>query len=187
MRLIWIILALPSLPMLWELWADVRYFPELMRETGRLSVQLLILSLAITPLQRFTNPYPGTHSIMRWFVKNRRYFGVASFAYALLHVIFYIRHTAALYDVTFESIELRYATGWIAFLIMTLMTITSNNTSQRKLGPNWKTLQRWIYPATVAIFIHWLLFAFQTGDLILYAVAVLFVKSPQLLPRCASA
>ncbi len=187
MRFIWIILALPSLPLLWDLWANERYFAELMSESGMLSIQFLILTLAITPLRTLARPYDKLHPLIRWLTRNRRYFGVASFGYAMLHVIFYIRYTEALYDVAIEAIEPRYFAGWIAVLIMSLMAATSNNASQRALGGHWKTLQRTIYFGTLALFAHWLLFAFQYEDVILYAAAFLLIRAPQLFQRRSNA
>lgn len=87
-------------------------------------------------------------------VRNRRYFGVAAFAYALAHTVFYLIDvgvTGAVAEVT----KLAIWTGWVGFLVFIPLAVTSNNRSVRLLGPVWKRLQRWVYGAAVLTLIHW--------------------------------
>jgi sulfoxide reductase heme-binding subunit YedZ len=46
-------------------------------------------------------------------------------------------------------------TGWLPFLAMTAMALTSNDWSVRKLRTNWKSLQRIIYVGAPLVVLHW--------------------------------
>ncbi|MEZ5771863.1 MAG: hypothetical protein R3D61_09635 [Defluviimonas denitrificans] len=43
--------------------------------------------------------------------------------------------------------------GWISFAIMIPLLLTSNDQSVRKMGTDWKRLQRWVYPAAMLAYI----------------------------------
>ena len=89
--LLWVILFLPSLPLLKDfIWRE-RYYAEMMYESGVLSVQLLVLTLAITPISQLLKWLGQGQGIGLWFIQRRRYFGVASFVYALIHTALYVR------------------------------------------------------------------------------------------------
>jgi sulfoxide reductase heme-binding subunit YedZ len=62
-----------------------KIFHMLVHPTGEWSARLLIVTMMITPLAMLFRGKNWT----RWLKKNRRYFGVASFAYGVLHLIFY--------------------------------------------------------------------------------------------------
>ena len=89
-------------------------------------------------------------------MKNRRYFGVAAFGYALLHTIFYIVDMNSIQLMLDELWTLGIWTGWAAFVIFIPLAITSNDASQRALRRRWKQLQRWVYPAAVLTLVHWI-------------------------------
>ena len=92
-----------------------------------------------------------------WLVRNRRYFGVAAFAYALLHTVFYLLDTGlSVETIVGEFLELGIWTGWLAFVIFIPLAMTSNNVSQRFLRRRWKQLQRLVYPAAVLTLMHWI-------------------------------
>lgn len=50
-----------------------------------------------------------------------------------------------------------YLTGWIAFFIFIPLAVTSTNYAVKKMGKNWKKLQRWVYLASVLTIVHWAL------------------------------
>lgn len=173
---VWLILSLPSYPLLIDLFEDNRYYAEIMHLTGIWSIQLLVLTLAVTPFVLLVKRWETGRIVGRWLLKNRRYFGVASFGYAFLHVVFYIRGTGSLYNIYLEAFDIAFATGWIGFVLLILLFATSNNESVRRLGQKWKNLQRLIYPATVAIFIHWFYFEFFWSDVIDWLIVLVIAK-----------
>lgn len=157
---LWATLAYPSLPLVRDLFEDNRYYAEIMHITGTLSVQLLALTLAITPFALLAKRWESGRIAGRFLLGRRRHLGVASFGYALLHLIFYIRETASLKSAYLEAFDLAFAFGWLGFLLLVPPFLSSNDFSVRTLGRKWKNLQRLTYPATATIFIHWFYFDF---------------------------
>ena len=87
--------------------------------------------------------------------KNRRYFGVAAFGYALLHTVFYIIDESTLARMIAELPRLYIWTGWLAFAIFIPLAVTSMDYFVRRMGTAWKSLQRWTYAAAVLTLVHW--------------------------------
>lgn len=139
----WIYLALTS--------TNARILHILVHPTGEWSARLLIITLMITPLAMI---FKG-NEVARWFRKNRRYFGVAAFAYAALHTVFYILDKGTLDRIVAELPRLYIWTGWIAFAIFIPLAVTSWDYFMRLMGPRWKQLQRWTYAAAVLTLVHW--------------------------------
>jgi methionine sulfoxide reductase heme-binding subunit len=130
---------------------NARIFHILVHPTGEWSARLLILTLAITPL---TLLFRG-NGVVRWLRANRRSFGVAAFAYAAMHVAFYLIDKSSLARVAADVPRLYIWTGWLAFAIFIPLAATSMDLALRKLGPRWKSLQRWTYVAAVLTLVHW--------------------------------
>lgn len=171
---VWLVLAWPSLPLIWDLYENNRYYAEIMHLTGVLSVQLLVGTLAISPASLLLKRWESGKHIALWLIKNRRYFGVAGFAYGLLHLIFYIRETYSLYVIYLEFFDIAIFFGWLGFIFLLPAFLTSNAYSVRHLGLQWKRLQQLSYLAIVAIFIHWIYFDFFWDEVLTW-LAVLGV------------
>lgn len=158
--LLWVLLALPGV---WMIALRVGVLPgkaPYVTWTGLLSCWLLVLSMAVTPLQMLFGP-------LRWLRRRRRYLGVASFGYAALHLLFWavnVRPRAIIRS--FMRVEI--LPGWIAFAVMLVLAATSFDLAVRRLGPRWKWLQRWVYPAAVLTLIHW---AMTTRSMVEVAVS----------------
>ncbi|MDK3074603.1 ferric reductase-like transmembrane domain-containing protein [Sedimentitalea sp. JM2-8] len=131
--------------------SNERILHILVHPSGEWAARLLILTLAITPLAMI---FRGS-DVTRWLKKNRRYFGVAAFAYAAVHSAFYLADKASLDRVVSELPRLYIWTGWLAFLIFIPLAATSADWAMRRLGPQWKSLQRWTYAAAVLTLVHW--------------------------------
>ena len=155
---IWGLLALPAVPMLLAFFKGnpdpngQSVFHMLLHPTGEFAARFMIVAMIITPLRML---FPGAR-FLSWMMQRRRYFGVAAFAYALAHTIFYIIDKVTLDAMLAEFLELGIWTGWLAFLIFVPLAVTSNDYFVRILGRNWKTLQRWVYVAAVATLVHWI-------------------------------
>jgi sulfoxide reductase heme-binding subunit YedZ len=120
--------------------------------TGEFAGRWLIVSLIATPLLML---FPNS-SFTQSLVKNRRYFGVAAFLYALAHTIFYLlKEPMSL--VKDEFFRIGIITGWIAFIIFIPLALTSTDNAIKRMGGNWKKLQRWVYLAAFLTFLHWAL------------------------------
>ncbi|MEP3276524.1 MAG: ferric reductase-like transmembrane domain-containing protein [Stappiaceae bacterium] len=180
---LWLVLAWPSLPVLWDFYENNRYFAEMMSNTGVLSIQLMVLTLSITPLMLLFKHWEIGKQVMRWFLKRRRYFGIASFGYAALHLLIYIRDIGDFTNIYLEAFDIAFTVGWLGFLLMVPAALASNDFSIRKLGTSWKTLQRLIYPAIILIFVHWLYFEIFWDDALMWMSALALIKSYHLIYR----
>ena len=84
--ILWVLLGIPLALITYWYVTEAIYYGAYIQHTGRISVWLLLLTLAVTPLRQL---FPG-QTWTRRLLQNRRYFGVASFAYALPHVLAYL-------------------------------------------------------------------------------------------------
>lgn len=135
--------------------------------SGEWALRILLLCLCITPLNWLLSA--------PWLVSYRRALGDWAFFYACLHLSVYM-----LFDAQFDPayiftdvLERPYITmGAAAFLMLLPLAITSNQWSQRMLRRNWVRLHKLIYPAAIAVCIHfiWLAKGFQVEPLIYAAI-----------------
>ena len=183
---LWLLLSLPAVPLLLDFYFDQRYYAEMMYDSGVISVQLLVVTLSITPLMVIFRKSNRATSTLRWFLLRRRYIGVACFGYALIHVLVYLRRYPDLPDILWHMEDPKIAVGWIGFIILLALALTSNNASVRALGPRWKSLHRWVYAGTALIFLHWGLFGFFISDLLLWLTPICVLQALRLHLRSPS-
>ncbi|MGR3513194.1 MAG: sulfite oxidase heme-binding subunit YedZ [Paracoccaceae bacterium] len=126
-------------------------YKQLLHPTGEFSARFMIIAMLASPLMLIFKGWRGP----LWLKKNRRYFGVAAFAYAALHTAFYLVDIQTLDRVIDELPRFYIWTGWLAFVIFIPLAVTSADYFVRLLGPRWKTLQRWTYAAAVLTLLHW--------------------------------
>ena len=118
---------------------------------GQGGLVLLLLTLAMTPLQRLT----------RWngWILVRRQLGLWCFAYICLHLCAYLVFILGL-DWTQLGVELRkrpyIIVGTLGFLGLLPLALTSNKYSMRKLGGGWKKLHRLVYVILALGLLHML-------------------------------
>lgn len=154
---LWVILFAPVVWLIWRYTSGALFYGEFIHLTGELSARLLIVTLSVTPLR---NLFPKQRWTA-WLLKQHRYLGLATFAYALPHMVAYLVKLSDFPRILGESIEPGMLTGWIAMLIFVILAVTSNNASVRALGRRWKPLHRLVYLAAVLTFLHWVLTAFD--------------------------
>ncbi len=107
---LWVLLALPFVWLVSAYRAGDLFYGEVIHVSGELSARILILTLAITPLRlMFANAYWPV-----WLLHRRRYLGVASFFYALLHTIVYLQKKASLVLIWQEGLSFNMWSGWLA-------------------------------------------------------------------------
>ena len=171
--MLWLLLAAPWLIMTARYLTGDLYYGEFIHATGEFSARLLILTLAATPLRIMFARSRWT----LWLLRNRRYFGVAAFAYALPHLVAYLWKLASVAKIIEEGMQPGMWTGWIALIIFLALAVTSNNFSTRKLGPRWKTLHRLVYLAAILTFVHWLLVAFNPTSGLVHAGVLIALEA----------
>ena len=118
--------------------------------TGTATLVLLLISLAITPLRKFTG--------LNWLIRFRRLFGLFAFFYATLHLATYVvldkffDWPAIVADITKRQF---ITVGFFAFLLMVPLALTSTAWSIRKLGgKRWNRLHKLVYASAVLAIIH---------------------------------
>ena len=138
---------------------------ELLHELGRWGLKLLFLSLAITPLRRWTG--------WNWLLRFRRMLGLFAFFYILLHFLTYavLDQGLELALVIEDVIERPYITlGMTGLLLLLPLAATSTKGMMRRLGRRWQKLHRLVY--VIAIVGTWHFYwqvKLDTLDAIVYA------------------
>lgn len=133
---------------------------------GEIALQLLIVSLAVTPLR----DHLGVNLI-----KFRRAIGVMAFVYLVFHMMVWaILDVQTLDRVIADIIKRPYITiGMAGFALLLPLALTSNNFALRKMGAaGWRRLHRLTYLAVPLGALHfvWLAKGFQIEPLIYLAV-----------------
>lgn len=120
--------------------------------TGRTTLRLLVITLAISPLRRIWLR-------LGWLIRFRRLLGLFAFFYASLHMLTWVGLYTG-FDLQSMSADIarrRYITaGMAAYLLLLPLALTSTSWAIRKLGgKRWGRLHMLIYPAAVLGVIHY--------------------------------
>jgi sulfoxide reductase heme-binding subunit YedZ len=126
---------------------------RIQNKTGLVTIRLLMLTLAVTPLRRITG--------WNWIIRFRRLLGLFTFFYGVIHLLIYsvadheMNIAEILTDVSKRPFILL---GMLGLLAMLPLAITSTAGWIRRLGgKNWNRLHKLIYVTGVAGVIHfWL-------------------------------
>ena len=122
---------------------------EVLHILGKTGLNLLLITLAVTPLQKLTG--------LRWLVSLRRALGLAVFGYIVLHAITYVALDLQFaWSTLFVDITQRpYITVGVAALILLVpLAVTSTNAMQRRLGRRWLKLHRLVYVIGILGVVH---------------------------------
>lgn len=130
-------------------------------EYGELALQLLILTLAISPLRRLV----GLN-----LMKFRRAIGLLCSFYVLCHLLVWLVLDVQIPEQILADIAKRpyISIGMAAFVLLLPLALTSNNLSVRRLGRAWPRLHRLTYAAAVLGAVHFVMLVkgFQIEPLI---------------------
>jgi methionine sulfoxide reductase heme-binding subunit len=118
---------------------------------GFLALGGYILTLLPTNL-RIVCPQTKQTSMPKWLLKNRRLIGVLSFLLALGHGYLLVEKRD--FDFFDLSTYWVYIQGVSTFIIFTLLAITSNDWSVKRLKKNWKRLHNLTYLAMFLLTWH---------------------------------
>ncbi len=149
----------------WWNWRLVDPIREATLRTGKPAIILLMLSLAITPLDIIFG--------LKRLLPLRRTVGLYAFFYVCLHFILFVGVDYRLNPTLIRDglLEKRFAlAGLAAFILLIPLAATSNQWAMRKLRKNWKRLHQIVYAIGVLAVVHyfWLV---KTGA---YAQPILF-------------
>jgi sulfoxide reductase heme-binding subunit YedZ len=143
------------------------------RSTGTWALVFLCITLAMSPLRLLTG------STM-W-IKMRRMFGLFCFFYALLHFLIWIwlDQNFDIYAMVKDIMDRPFITmGFISFVLLIPLALTSNQQSLRSLGKNWSLLHRLIYIIACTVIAHYWWHKAGKNDLetvSIYAVIILLL------------
>jgi sulfoxide reductase heme-binding subunit YedZ len=174
---LWALLAAPAAWIVYAYATDALSYGEVIHVTGDTSVRLLIVTMAATPL-RLMFPRAGW---AMWLLRRRRDFGVATFGYALFHLVVYVIRKAGLDLILSEGLQPELLTGWLAFALFLPLAVTSNDASVRWLKRGWKRLHWLVYPAAALTFAHWLLEAFTLESALIHGGLLAGLEAIRLL------
>ena len=138
---------------------------EIEHRTGTWALRLLLVTLAVSPLRQLT----GQAGVLRF----RRMLGLYAFFYASLHLsAFLALDLRGWWNTIFEEILRRpYITvGFLAWLGLVPLAITSTRGWMRRLGRGWGRLHRLVYAvAALAVLHFWWIVKSDLREPLLYA------------------
>jgi methionine sulfoxide reductase heme-binding subunit len=146
--------------------------------TGNTALNLLVISLAITPLRQL-------FSRLSWLIKFRRLFGLFAFFYASIHLIAYVGLYAyfdpntIVHDIAKRPFITAGVTAW---LLLVPLALTSTTGWIRRLGgKRWNQLHKLVYISVCLGLLHYW-WQVKTGVLaplwITIIMAALFIARP---------
>ena len=121
------------------------------RSTGTWTITFLCITLSMSPM-RWTTGWSG------W-IQLRRMLGLFTFFYAFLHfaIWYWLDHNLDAKAMIDDVIERPFITvGFLGFICMSLLAISSNQMAMRWLGRKWSLLHRLIYLIAVLGVLHFL-------------------------------
>ena len=161
----------PTLVLIWDSVTgglSVNPVEDITHRTGDWALRFLRLTLAISPFRWLS----GWNGAMRY----RRMLGLFTFWYASLHFSTYIvfDHFFDIRSITDDVIERKYVTaGFLAFILLLPLAVTSTQGWIRRLGKRWLVLHRLVYVAAVAGVVHFLwLVKLETSEPLVYAAVL---------------
>jgi sulfoxide reductase heme-binding subunit YedZ len=150
--------------------------------TGDWTLRLLLLSLAMTPLRLIIK--------QSWPIRFRRLIGLYAFFYACLHFAVYLFLDLGSYwsQIGADIIKRPFITvGFIAWLLLLPLAITSNQWMMRKLKRNWQKLHKLVYAIGILGVLHyWWLVKSDVREPLLYAGILALLFAIRLKPRLHS-
>ncbi len=167
--ILFITCLIPLVILIYEFYTDtlgVNKLNRLTHFTGNWALYFLLITLSITPLRRLMTYYSSRlHasygkrlSDWNWIIKLRRMLGLYAFFYATLHFLIYLVLDQA-FDLEgiMEDVAERpfIALGFLCFLLLIPLAVTSLNYMIRLLSKNWRRLHRLIYVIAVGAVIHY--------------------------------
>jgi sulfoxide reductase heme-binding subunit YedZ len=148
--------------------------------TGILTLVVLLLTLAVTPVRKFTG--------INWLIRVRRMLGLFAFFYGALHLITYMWFDKAFaISAIGKDIVSRpfIASGMAGFFLMIPLAFTStNNMVKRVGGKRWRQLHKLTYVAGIAGVLHyWILVKADTRIPITFGIVLLILFAYRLADK----
>jgi len=148
-------------------------------ETGEWALRFLLLTLAITPFRQIFR--------MAEIARLRRMIGLFAFFYASIHFLSWMAFILGFrwLAIAEELVERPYITvGFLAYVILFLLGVTSTNSMVRRLGKNWKRLHKFVYAASILAIVH-LLWILRTDvtEAVIYGVLLVILLGYRIIRK----
>jgi len=124
---------------------------EITHVTGNWTLRFIIITLAMTPLQKFTK--------LNFWITYRRMFGLFVFFYASAHMMIYvgIDYRFDWSGIGDDIVKKKFIfAGFLAWLLLVPLALTSSKRMIRLLRDKWKKLHKLIYIISLLGIIHYL-------------------------------
>ena len=118
---------------------------KLLHELGRWGLKFLLITLAITPLRRWTG--------WVWLLRFRRMLGLFAFFYTVLHFLCYavLDQRLDVAAIVEDIVKRPYITlGMLGLLLLIPLAVTSTKGMMRRMGRRWQSLHRLVYLIAIA-------------------------------------
>jgi sulfoxide reductase heme-binding subunit YedZ len=146
--------AVPLALMLWDVYRQrvgANPVEFVTRTTGMLTLIFLLISLAVTPLRKWTS--------IQWLIRFRRMLGLYAFFYGFLHLLTYVWFDRSwkLGTVVPDILQRPFiAVGMLSFFIMVPLAITSTDKILKRMGgKRWQKLHKTVYLAAIGGVVHY--------------------------------
>lgn len=173
---------IPALLLGWDAFTGglgVNPIEDITHRTGDWALRFLLVTLAVTPLRWLA----GWNGLVRF----RRMVGLFAFFYAVLHFSTYLvfDHFFDLLLIIDDVAERKYVTaGFVGFVLMIPLAVTSTQGWIRRLGRRWAVLHRLVYASAVAGVVHFLwLVKIDIGEPLIYAVILALLLGARVAQR----
>ena len=142
---------------------------EITHVTGNWTLRFIIITLAMTPLQKFTK--------LNFWISYRRMFGLFVFFYASAHMMTYvgIDYRFDWSSISDDIVKKKFIfAGFLAWLLLVPLALTSSKRMIRLLKDKWKKIHKLIYIISLLGILHYLwLVKVVTIEPLIYAVIIL--------------
>ena len=144
---------------------------EITHVTGNWTLRFIIITLAMTPLQKFTK--------LNFWISYRRMFGLFVFFYASAHMMTYvgIDYRFDWSSISDDIVKKKFIfAGFLAWLLLLPLALTSSKKMIRLLKDKWKKLHRLIYITSLLGIIHYLwLVKVVTAEPLIYLMIIMIL------------
>ena len=124
---------------------------EILDRFGNWGLRFIVITLAVTPLRRLTG--------WNWIARFRRMLGLFTFFYVAMHFLTWlVLDQGILMSAIVEDIVKRpfITVGFLAFVLLIALAVTSTNGMRRRMGRRWQQLHYAVYPiAILGVWHYW--------------------------------
>ena len=144
---------------------------EITHVTGNWTLRFIIITLAMTPLQKFTK--------LNFWISYRRMFGLFVFFYASTHMMTYvgIDYRFDWSSIGDDIVKKKFIfAGFLAWLLLVPLALTSSKRMIKLLRDKWKKLHKLIYIISLLGIIHYLwLVKVVTVEPLIYLIIIVIL------------